>query len=389
MDYAIITRVTHPPAGSGPDDDAGVDVSVAELVPAAAGDVARDVDAVDDARDLEETGGPARAGAGVSRDAELSAGAAALVADALAPNTQRAYRRWVTRWDTWCAATGRTPLPGSAQALASFVAELAGEGLAPSSITQAIGAVRSAHELAGHPDTPGKGPAAKALRAHRRHQADAGRRARKAAPLTIDRLHQVVDDLDPTRAIDARDRALLVLGFAGCLRRATLVALDRDDLEEHRDRLAVTIRRSKTDQDALGRVVELPYGTHEATCPVRTLAAWCQHLDDAGHTDGAVFRPVDKAGRIHATRLTDHSASAILTRRAAAAGLTAGQVAGQASAQFTGHSLRAGGATSMADVGATTAEIAEHGGWSPRSAVVHEYVRRTEAWRRNAMRSVL
>lgn len=329
-------------------------------------------------------------------DHELSAAAAALVAEALAPNTRRAYRRWVTRWDTWCATTGRTALPGTAVSMASWVAELVAEGQSPASIGQAIGAVRSAHDLAGHPDTPGKAPAAKALRAHRRRLADQGRRPRQAAPLVIERLTAITETLDPTRVIDARDRALLVIGFAGCLRRSNLVALDRDDLVIHRDRLEVTLRRSKTDQDAHGRTLDLPLGSRAATCPVRALEVWLAHLDAAGHRDdqddnqqvgraevggGPVFRAVDKTGHISSGRLSARSASRVVARRARAAGLS--------DLQFSGHSLRAGGATSMAATGATTAEIADHGGWSPRSAVVHDYVRRDEAWRRNAMRNVL
>lgn len=77
------------------------------------------------------------AGVGTA-DRELSAAAAALVAEALAPNTRRAYRRWVTRWDTWCASAGRTPLPGTPESLASWVAELVAEDQSPASIGQVI-----------------------------------------------------------------------------------------------------------------------------------------------------------------------------------------------------------------------------------------------------------
>jgi integrase len=306
---------------------------------------------------------------------------------------QAAPRRSSSPGAQLCARTGRTPLPGSAESLASYVAELAAAGKSGSTIGQAISAIRSMHEFAGYTDTPSKGEASKALRGHKRHEADRNRRVRKAEPLTIERLHQVVADLDPARPIDARDRALLVLGFAGCLRRSNVVALDREDLAVQRDRLSVTIRRSKTDQEARGRVVDLPLGSDPAVCPVRTLEAWLAHLDAAGYTDGPIFRPVDQTGHIAKTRLSDHSASRVIARRAAAVGLTELTLGADRKArysrQFTGHSLRAGGATSMAKAGATTSEIAEHGGWSVKSAVVHEYVRRDEAWRRNPMRSVL
>ena len=90
-----------------------------------------------------------------------------------------------------------------------------------------------------------------------------------------------------------------------------------------------------------------------------------------------MFRPVEKAGRVGAGRRWAHSASIVITRWAGAAGLVA---AGMAPLAFTGHWLRAG---------ATTAGIAERGGWAQTSAVVHTYVRRGEAWRRNARCNVL
>jgi integrase len=66
--------------------------------------------------------------------------------------------------------------------------------------------------------------------------------------------------------IDVRDRALILIGFAGALRRSELVALDFDDVQEDADGLVLAIRRSKTDQEAEGEIRGLPYGSHPATC---------------------------------------------------------------------------------------------------------------------------
>jgi site-specific recombinase XerC len=68
-----------------------------------------------------------------------------------------------------------------------------------------------------------------------------------------------------------RDRALLLLGFAGALRRSELVGLDLADVTEGTDGLTVHLRRSKTDQEGTGRTVGVPFGSNPATCPVR---AW-------------------------------------------------------------------------------------------------------------------
>ena len=100
------------------------------------------------------------------------------------------------------------------------------------------------------------------------------------------------------RLIDVRDRALILIGFAGALRRSEIVALDVDDVQEDADGLVVAIRRSKTDQEAEGEIRGLPYGSHPATCPVRAWRAW---LDASGIDAGPAFRGVDRHGRMRST----------------------------------------------------------------------------------------
>jgi hypothetical protein len=69
--------------------------------------------------------------------------------------------------------------------------------------------------------------------------------------------------------IGARDRALVLLGFAGAFRRSRLGALDIIDCAFGKDELTVTLPRSKTDQDGAGRKIGIPYGSNPETCPVR------------------------------------------------------------------------------------------------------------------------
>ena len=64
-----------------------------------------------------------------------------------------------------------------------------------------------------------------------------------------------------------RDRALVLLGFAGAFRRSELVGLDIEDCAFGKDGLTVTLRRSKTDQDGQGRKIGIPYGSNPETAP--------------------------------------------------------------------------------------------------------------------------
>ena len=99
----------------------------------------------------------------------------------------------------------------------------------------------------------------------------------------------------PDTLIGVRDRALLLVGYAGAFRRSELVALDVEDLVETDEGLVVTIRRSKTDQESAGRELGLPYGSQLVTCPVRAVRRWRQV---AAIDDGPLWRSIDRHGRM-------------------------------------------------------------------------------------------
>jgi integrase len=173
-----------------------------------------------------------------------------------------------------------------------------------------------------------------------------------------------------------RDGALLLLGFAGALRRSELVGLDAGDITEGTDGLTVRLRRSKTDQEGAGRSVGVPYGSNQATCPVRAWNAW---LAVSGITEGAAFRPVDRHGHIAPTRLSSHAVALVLKRRAARAGLDPDEV--------SGHSLRAGLATSAAAAGVPERVIAEQTGHKG-TVMLRRYIRQGSLFRENAASAV-
>jgi site-specific recombinase XerD len=137
-----------------------------------------------------------------------------------------------------------------------------------------------------------------------------------------------------------RDRALLLLGFAGAFRRSELVALNVADVEEVPEGLRVTIHRSKTDQEGAGKTIAIVRG--EVACPVAALRDWLRAADIA---EGPVFRSIRRGGHVQDERLTDRSVANIVKSHAARAGLDP--------ALFSGHSLRAGFLTSAAKRGAS------------------------------------
>jgi len=162
----------------------------------------------------------------------------------------------------------------------------------------------------------------------------------KNAAITAE-VRAMVETLSPTSLIGVRDRALLLVGFAGAFRRSELVSLDVTDVTFGGDGLVVQLRRSKTDQEGEGRKVGLPFGSNPLTCPVRALR---DRLDVALMARGPIFRAVDRHGNVADTRLTDQPVALVVKRCAKAAGLD--------SEKYAGHSLRSGLATAaaMADV---------------------------------------
>jgi integrase len=252
-----------------------------------------------------------------------------------AESTTRAYAGDWGRFVVWCEASGETPLPARPLVIASYLAHLAGEGLSVSTLSRALVAIGQAHLLAGYESPRKSAEVREVLRGIQRTHGTAQKSKR---PLVLAELSRVCHGL-PDWTISVRDRALLLIGFAGAFRRSELVSLDVSDLELEDRGYVAHLRRSKTDQLAHGRDVAIPYGSDPLTCPVRALEAW---LEMACIDAGAIFRQVDRHGRIGG-RLSPASVASIVKRYAAAAGVDP--------RELSGHSLRSGLATSAAAAG--------------------------------------
>jgi integrase len=175
--------------------------------------------------------------------------------------------------------------------VAAYLAHEAESGRAASTITRRCAAIRYAHRLADlEPPTNSE-----SVRATLRG-------IRRAVGVAHERKAPVLAETARAMALSApeglkglRDRALLLLGFAGAFRRSELVALDVADLEETDDGFKIVIRRSKTDQEGLGQTIAIVRGHH--ACPVEAVKAW---LAASGICEGPLFRPVVKGGRLDA-----------------------------------------------------------------------------------------
>jgi site-specific recombinase XerD len=250
--------------------------------------------------------------------------------------TRRAYKTDFSIFQAWCADRGATALPAEPATVAAFLAWEANRQTRPSTIGRRAAAIRYAHKLAGHEAPTDDERVRATIRGIRRA---VGSAPTKKSPATSDRV-MAMAPVSGTGLADLRDRALLLLGFAGAFRRSELVALDIDDIEESNDGLRVTIRRGKTDQEGKGAIIAIVRGA--AACPVAAYKAW---IEAANISTGPVFRPIAKGERLQEARLTDRSVAKIVKSHAARIGLDP--------AGFSGHSLRSGFLTSAAARGAS------------------------------------
>ena len=259
-----------------------------------------------------------------------------------APATRRAYAAALRDWGHWSTRHARQYLPALEQDIAEYLAALAGTGVAVSTLMQRVAALAFAHRLAGLP-SPTEAPAVRSVVAGIRRVL--GSRPDRKAPATVDALSDMLGQVPVDTLPGRRDRALLLFGFAGAFRRSELVAIDVEDLEETDAGVLVHVKRSKVDQEGAGREVGILRGTRQ--CPVQALQDWLRASEiDAG----PIFRPISAGGLLGPSRLTGGTVARIVKRYAEAAGLDPDR--------YSGHSLRAGFATSALDRGADLAAVA-------------------------------
>jgi integrase len=285
----------------------------------------------------------------------------ALVEASIAENTRRAYRSDLAQFAAWGGQ-----LPADPAVVASYLAAHA-ETLSVATLVRRIATISKAHEARGLLNPCRSEIVRATLRGIKRTR---GIAHREAKPLLREDLFRVLDAMREG-VKDARDRALLLIGFAGGFRRSELVGLDCLDIERVRQGLIVMLRHSKTDQEGVGRKIGIPFG-RTRHCPVLALDRW---LTISAIETGAVFRPVDRHGRIAAGRLSGEAVSLVVKERVAAAGIDP--------TGFSGHSLRAGFATSAAQAGVSTLKIRAQTGHAS-DAMLSRYVRDGEIFVGNA-----
>ena len=269
-------------------------------------------------------------------------------------STRRAYDTDLRHFAAWSDCLPTTPID-----VARYLAAHAGQ-LSVATLARRLVAIGQAHTVRGFPNPTTADLVRLTMRGIRRTY---GTPQRRVAALTRENLFSIVS-LMGDAPTDLRDRALLLVGFAGAFRRSELVAIDYQSVQWVVQGCLITIPKSKSDQEGRGREILIPYG-RPTTCPVSAFQAW---LSTSGITDGAVFRSLHKGGRVAAKRLSPGAVAKIVKRRANAAGFD--------SSRYSGHSLRAGFVTSATSLGMPSWKIKAQTGHASDD-MVSRYIRGT------------
>lgn len=289
-----------------------------------------------------------------------------------AASTRRAIGSDWRDFDGWCQEHRLASLPASPETVALYLTDRAST-LAPQTLTRRLTAITQAHRAAGYVSglSPAstKQPVVGAVLHGIRRVKGVAQHGKEA--LLTEQIRALTatcgDDLQ-----GLRDRALLLVGFAGAFRRSEIVTIDHGNLDFTEDGVVIRIGRSKTDQVGAGRVVGIPFGADPEMCPVRALARW---LAAAAITSGPVFRAVDQMGRVAPRPMHPDSVAYIIKRAARRAGLDDEVLAG--------HSLRSGHVTQAARNGVGERVIMDQTGHkSP--ATLRRYIRQGRLFLENA-----
>lgn len=267
-------------------------------------------------------------------------------------NTVRAYRSDLADF----LARGGT-FPAEPIVVARYLAQRAGE-LAPATLLRRLVAIAQAHTNRGLPNPCKTDIVRLTLRGIRRVH---GRPQSQVRPLLKTHLETIVQTFGSSLR-DRRDNALLTIGFYGALRRSEIVALRVESFCWLDEGLAVTISKSKTDQESRGRQIVIRQRP-ASCCPIEAVRDW---LRASGIGDGPIFRSVDRHKQIGERSLPPEAVSLVLKHRLEKAGFT--------STGYSGHSLRAGFVTEAINAGWPLWKIREQTGHSS-DATLERYIR--------------
>ena len=278
-------------------------------------------------------------------------------------NTLRAYQSDYNDFSLFCSKNGFQSMPTQPKILALYITHLASYSKY-STLKRRLASISIIHKTKGHYIDTKHPIIVENLMGIKRTN---GSNQKGKKPLLINDLKLLINAIDESKEKNIRklrDKALVLIGFAGGFRRSELVDIEYEDIEFVEEGVKIFVKRSKTDQSGEGMTKAIPYFDNINFCPVKALNKW---VVEAEIKEGKIFN------------ISDKSVALIIKKYANYAGLD--------SRRYAGHSLRSGFATSTAESGAEERNIMAMTGHKS-TEMVRRYIKEANLFKNNALNKI-
>jgi site-specific recombinase XerD len=279
-----------------------------------------------------------------------------------ANNTLRAYQSDFRDFSSFCTKNGFSSMPTEPKIIALYITNLSKTSKF-STLKRRIASISVIHKLKGHYLDTKHPIIMENLHGIKR---TLGSRQKAKKPILINDLKLIIKALDEEKKEKLRNRALILVGFAGGFRRSELVNLENDDIEFVDEGVKILIKRSKTDQSGEGVIKAIPYFDNQEFCPVIALKEYMK-----SKSENSINKKIFE--------ISDKSVALIIKRYA--------EIGGLDPSRYAGHSLRSGFATTAAEFGAEERNIMAMTGHKT-TQMVRRYIQDANLFKNNALNKV-
>ncbi len=279
-----------------------------------------------------------------------------------ADNTLRAYKADFRDFALFCQQNGLKSMPSEPKIITLYLTHLS-KSSKFSTLKRRLASISVIHKLNGHYlDT--KHPIITENLLGIKRVKGTYQKAKK--PILISNLKQIVDVINKEKntKIRSKNKALILIGFAGGFRRSELVSISYEDVDFVSEGVKIFVKRSKTDQSGEGMTKGIPYFSNPDYCPVTSLKNW-------------IVESQIKSGNIF--KMSDKNVALTVKKYAALTGLDENK--------YSGHSLRSGFATSTAELGAEERSIMAMTGHKT-TQMVRRYIKEANLFKNNALNKI-
>ncbi len=277
-------------------------------------------------------------------------------------NTLRAYKSDYKDFASFCLRNGFKSMPSEPKIISLYLTYLS-KSCKFSTLKRRLASISVIHRLSGHYIDTKHPMITENLMGIKRVK---GSHQKAKKPILINELKLIVNAIDKDKNEKNRfkNKALILVGFAGGFRRSELVAIVNEDVDFVPEGVKIFVKRSKTDQSGEGMTKGIPYFLNANYCPVISLKNWIEKSEI-------------KSGKIF--DMSDKSVALTIKKYTALVGLD--------SNKYSGHSLRSGFATVSAESGADERSIMAMTGHKT-TQMVRRYIREANLFKNNALNKI-